>query len=105
MTLAARARITPWMSSRVPPTAAASLAFEDGNLCVTLGVAVPGDDTVVEAFVGDYLVGAAPLLPGGGKKRLPVASIDLLDFPLVEFPTQLRLMQDGRVLLAETRFE
>ena len=93
------------MSSRVPPTAAASLTFENGNLCVTLAADRFEDDAVVEAFVGDYLVGAAPLLAGGGKKRLLVASIDLLDFPLVEFPTNLRLMHDGRVLLAEARFE
>lgn len=93
------------MSSRVPPTAAASLAFDGGSLCVTLAVARAGGDAVVEAFVGDHLIGAAPLLPGGGKKRLSAASIDLIDFPLVAFPAQLRLMQDGRVLSAEARFE
>ncbi len=93
------------MSSRAPPSAAASLAIEDGVLRVALGDAKGLRGTVVEAFVGDHLVGAAALLPADSGKRTLAGGIDLIDFPVVDFPAILRLMHGGRELLPQMRFE
>ena len=92
------------MSPGPPHAAAASLAIEDGALRVRLADAKALRGTVVEAFVADHLLGAAALLPSADKRRL-VASIDLIDFPLIEFPATLRLMHGGRELPPQLRLE
>ena len=90
------------MSNRAPPQAAASLAIEDGVLRVSVADPRAKRGSVVEAFVGDHLVGATALR--AGKPGL-LGSIDLIDFPVVEFPAQLRLMHAGRELSPQMRFD
>ncbi len=90
------------MSSRTPPASRASLAIEDGVLRVTLADPGAKRGSVVEAFVGDHLAGAAALRAG---KQGLTAGIDLTDFPLVEFPASLRLTHAGRELSAQLRLD
>ncbi len=90
------------MSNRAPSPAPASLVIEDGVLRVSVADAKAKRGSVVEAFVGDHLVGAAALRAG---RQGLFGGIDMVDFPVVEFPAQLRLMHAGRELSPRVRFD